>query len=256
MAGVTIIMPAYNAEKTLEESVRSVCNQTYPDWELLILDDGSKDGTLTLAKALAEADRRIRVCPNEENMGVSATRNRGVALATFPLIAFLDSDDMWLPEKLEKQLACLAQHPRAALCFTGSGFILEDGTASASILHVPTKVEKRELLKQNVISCSSVLARKEDLLANPMPDGTNMHEDFAVWLSLLSSYTYAVGVDEPLLTYRVSRSSKSGQKLKAAKMQWQTYRHCRIGFARSCVSFVCYAWRNVRKYASIYRQAR
>ncbi len=256
MMGVSVIMPAYNAAKTLEQSVRSVCSQSFQDWELIILDDGSKDDTLAIAGKLAAEDSRIRLCPNQKNMGVSATRNRGVSLAQHELIAFLDSDDIWKPEKLEKQVACLENQPDAALCFTASAFIFEDGRPSDSLLTVPEKVTRKDLLKQNVISCSSVLARRRDLLDDPMPDGTNLHEDYAVWLSLLGRYPYAVGVNEAMLVYRVSTGSKSGNKVKAAKMQWRTYRYCRIGLFRSAVSFVSYAWRSVRKYRSIYRQAR
>ncbi len=254
--GVSVIMPAYNAAKTLEQSVRSVCSQSFQDWELIILDDGSKDDTPAIAQRLAAQDSRIRLCPNEKNLGVAATRNRGVALASFEWIAFLDSDDLWHPEKLEKQIACLEQNPRAALCCTGSGFLFADGHASDSYLPAPERVDRKQLLKQNVISCSSVLARKQDLLAHPMPDDRGLHEDYALWLSLLQEYPYAVGIDEPLLIYRISADSKSGNKVKAAQMQWRTYRYCRIGLFRSAVSFVSYAWRSVRKYCSIYRQAR
>ena len=99
---VSVIMPAYNAERFIEAAVRSVMAQTVTDWELLILDDGSKDNTAAVAAKMASEDDRIRFLPNEANMGVARTRNRGFELCRGRFVALLDSDDIWLPEKLEQ----------------------------------------------------------------------------------------------------------------------------------------------------------
>ena len=114
---VSVIIPAYNCEKYVVEAINSVLAQTYKNWELLVLDDGSKDNTLQVIEEFSKNDSRIKTLPNGKNMGVSATRNRGIELASGEWIAFLDSDDMWHPLKLEKQLS-FAEENAAEFLFT------------------------------------------------------------------------------------------------------------------------------------------
>lgn len=252
--GVSVVMPAYCAEHTIHRAMTSVLRQSYQKWELIVVDDASTDRTLEVAEQYAAKDSRIHILHSEKNIGVSVSRQKGIMAAQYPLIAFLDSDDMWEEEKLERQVKVLAEDPNCALCFTASRFINDTGRSSAYILHAPERVTYKALLRQNVISCSSVLARRRDLLQHPMPDIAMIHEDYAVWLSLLQQYPYAAGIDEPLLIYQVSASSKSGRKAQAAKMQWNTYRYCKLPLGKACVCFMAYAMRNVKKYLSIYRQ--
>jgi len=138
-------------------------------------------------------------------------------------IAILDSDDAWAPEKLEKQIE-LQNRTNADLLFTGSTFMDSDGQLIDWYLHAPAEITYRQLLKQNVLSNSSAVVRKE-LYAKFYAVGDGMHEDFAIWLSILKEGRKAYGVDEPLLIYRIAKSSKSGNKVKAAKMNWNTYRY-------------------------------
>lgn len=109
-------------------------------------------------------------------------------------IAFLDSDDLWHPKKLEKQMAITERNPEAVFLFTGSAFIEDDGMTIAHVLHVPQKIGRRKLLGQNVISCSSVLIRRELMLEYPMPEEDGIHEDFATWLAILTKIPYAYAV--------------------------------------------------------------
>ena len=248
---ISVVMPAYNCEGTLGASVESVLGQWAENWELLILDDGSKDGTWPLMQRQAERDGRIRVFQNQRNMGVGRTRNRGVGLAKGDWIAFLDSDDLWTPDKLEKQLVLLTAHPETGLFYTGSGFIRADGTPMDFVLHVPETITRAQLLKQNLISCSSVLARKTLLEKYPMPAGAALHEDFAVWLRILAEETVARGVDEPLLIYRRSAQSKSGNKWKAARMNWNTYRAVGLDPFRSAYYMAWYTVNGLRKYSKL-----
>ena len=139
------------------------------------------------------------------------------------IFVILDSDDAWAPDKLEKQIE-LQKRTNADLLFTGSAFMDSDGQPIDWYLHAPAKVTYRQLLKQNVLSNSSALVRKE-LYAKHYAIGDGMHEDFAIWLSILKEGKNAYGVDEPLLIYRIAKSSKSGNKVKAAKMNWNTYRY-------------------------------
>ncbi len=247
---ISVIMPAFNAAQTIAASIESVLNQTHSDLELIVIDDCSTDQTAEIVRRY-EKDARVRFLQNETNSGVSLTRNRGVRAARYDWIAFLDSDDTWAPEKLSRQLEAANEHPECALFFTSTAYIDENGTRSDYVLHAPEKVYRKELLSQNVVSCSSTLVSKERLLKHPMKNDRMIHEDLATWLAILNETPYAVGIDEPLLIYRISKSGKSGNKWKAAKMQWRTYRAAEIPLLTSLTSFVRYAVRGVRKYAAI-----
>ena len=220
---ISIIMAAYNAEKTIERAINSVLGQTYANFELLVVNDCSKDRTVELVKSISATDGRVRLISNVKNSGVSYTRKHGLEEANGSWIAILDSDDAWAPEKLEKQIE-LQNKTNADLLFTGSAFMDSDGRPIDWYLHAPAEVTYRQLLKQNVLSNSSALVRKE-LYAKHYAVGDGMHEDFAIWLSILKEGKKAYGVDEPLLIYRIAKSSKSGNKVKAAKMNWNTYRY-------------------------------
>ena len=254
--GVTIIMPAYNAEATINQAIQSVVKQSYAVWELIVIDDKSCDETSSIVQSFMTNDSRIKLITNQQNKGVSVARNIGVSLAQYQWIAFLDSDDYWEADKLSKQVEALQEHKECKLCFTGTKYICNDGDFSHYILQVPPKVFSEDILRQNVISCSSVLVEKEALLLNPMPNIRTLHEDLATWYKILKSEnkdstSYAVGVNEPLLVYRLSSSGKSGNKFKAAGMQWKTYRYLDISIYKSAVCFVSYVVKNVNKYRRI-----
>ena len=220
---ISIIMAAYNAEKTIEQAISSVLKQTYPNFELLVVNDCSTDGTENLVRSIVAKDSRVQLISNEKNSGVSFTRKHGLEEAKGEWIAILDSDDAWAPKKLEKQID-LQEKTNADLLFTGSTFMDANGKAIDWYLAAPAEVTYRQLLKQNVLSNSSALVRKE-LYAKYYAIGDEMHEDFAIWLSILKEGRKAYGVNEPLLIYRIAKSSKSSNKVKAAMMNWNTYRY-------------------------------
>ena len=172
---ISIIMAAYNAEKTIEQAINSVLRQTYTDFELLVVNDCSKDRTVELVKSIAAKDNRVRLISNEKNSGVSFTRKHGLEESNGSWIAILDSDDAWTPDKLEKQIE-LQKRTNADLLFTGSAFMDSDGQPIDWCLHAPAEVTYRQLLKQNVLSNSSALVRKE-LYAKHYAIGDGMHED-------------------------------------------------------------------------------
>lgn len=247
---ISIIMAAYNAEKTIEKAINSVLNQTYTNFELLVVNDCSKDRTVELVKSIAATDGRVRLISNVKNSGVSYTRKHGLEEANGSWIAILDSDDAWAPEKLEKQIE-LQNRTNADLLFTGSAFMDSDGHPIDWYLHAPEEVTYRQLLKQNVLSNSSALVRKE-LYAKYYAAGDGMHEDFAIWLSILKEEgRKAYGVDEPLLIYRIAKSSKSGNKVKAAKMNWNTYRYIGLNPVEAAYYEGWYMVKNVIKYTNI-----
>ena len=246
---VSIIMAAYNAEKTIELAIESVLNQTYSNFELLVINDCSKDGTAKLVEAFSAKDNRVRLISNEKNSGVSYTRKHGLEEANGSWIAILDSDDAWTPEKLEKQIE-LQRRTNADLLFTGSAFMDSEGHPIDWYLHAPAEVTYRQLLKQNVLSNSSALVRKE-LYSRYYAIGDDMHEDFAILLSILKDGKKAYGVDEPLLIYRIAKSSKSGNKVKAAKMNWNTYRYVGLNVVEAAYYEAWYMFKNVMKYANL-----
>ena len=218
---VSIIMAAYNSERTIETAIRSVQEQTYTKWELLVINDCSKDHTYEIISSFV--DSRIRVLHNKKNYGVSISRKKGMENAQGEWIAVLDSDDAWASDKLEKQIK-LANRTGAELIFTGSAFMDNDGNPIDWQLHVPSILSYRELLKQNLVSNSSVLV-KADLYRKYYAIGDGMHEDFAIWLGITRDGIKAYGIDEPLLIYRLAKESKSSNKIKAARMNWNTYRY-------------------------------
>lgn len=247
---VSIVMPAYNCEKYVVEAINSILAQTYRNWELLVLDDGSKDDTLRIIEEFSQKDSRIKALPNGKNMGVSATRNRGIELASGEWIAFLDSDDMWKPEKLEKQFE-IVEKEAAEFLFTGSSYINEEGEAYKEIFEVPEKITYKKLRNQNVISCSSVLVKKKYFEHIKM-EKDEMHEDYAVWLRILKLGVTAFGVNEPLLIYRISRNSKSGNKMKTVKMTYKVFRFVGINPIGSAYFMIRHVLASVGKYKRIF----
>ena len=219
---ISIIMAAYNAEKTIEQAINSVLSQTYPDFELLVVNDCSTDKTAMLAEAIVKKDDRVRLISNEKNSGVSYTRKHGLEEASGEWVAILDSDDAWAPEKLEKQIN-LQKKTNADLLFTGSAFMDADGKPIDWYLAAPAEVTYRH----------------------------GMHEDFALWLNILKDGRKAYGVDEPLLIYRIAKSSKSGNKFKAAKMNWNTYRYVGLNPIEAAYYEGWYMIKNVIKYTNL-----
>jgi len=246
MDQISIIMAAYNAENTISCAIESVLSQTYPQFELLIIDDCSEDSTCLIVESYIQKDPRVHLIRQDRNRGVSATRLLGVQAARGEWIAILDSDDAWTANKLEKQML-LQKTTGANLLYTGSAFIDHSGTPLEWILHVPTKITYKELLKQNLLSNSSSLCRKA-LYEKYYVVGDEMHEDFALWLNILRQGETAYGIDEPLLIYRLSSKSKSGNKIRAAKMNWNTYRHVGLNIFEAVYYECCYIFRSFMKY--------
>ncbi|NJJ41638.1 glycosyltransferase family 2 protein [Paenibacillus apii] len=247
---ISIIMPAYNCEKYVEEAINSVLAQTYQNYELIVIDDGSTDGTVKKIENLRKVDNRIRLYINEKNQGVAETRNKGVSIAKGDWIAFLDSDDCWKEEKLEKQID-FAHKTKGDFIFTGSSFIDENSEPYGGLLEVPEVISYKALLKQNVISCSSVLIKKTYIEKYRM-EKDEIHEDFGSWLRILKSEQFAYGLNEPLLIYRISKNSKSGNKLKSLCMAYRTYRYVGLSSIKSTYYICWYVIRGIRKYKRIF----
>ncbi len=246
---VSVIMPCCNAEKTLEAAVESVVLQTYPHWELLLLDDGSADGTAAIAGRLAQKDARIHFYRNPRNMGAAGTRNRGIELAAGEWIAFLDSDDLWRSEKLEKQLR-KAEEQNVPMVYASYALFtaaVGDGTDYIA----PAQVGYDALLRENVIGCSTVMLHRE-FLGEHRFSPAFYHEDYALWLELLRGGCRAAGCTEVLADWRVSETSRSFNKWRAAGNRWRIYRNAEhLSVPRACRAFAAYAYRGIRKHKRI-----
>ena len=243
---ISIIMAAYNAENTIGQAITSVIQQTYTDFELIIINDCSTDRTVDVINEFVKKDARIRLTNNSKNMGVSYTRKHGLDEAKGSWIAILDSDDLWLPEKLAKQVE-FQKKTNADLLYTGSGFMNVDGKQINWKLNVPEVITYRQLLKQNLLSNSSALVRK-DLYEKYYAVGDDMHEDFAIWLQILRNGIKAYGINEPLLVYRLDDKSKSGNKFNAAMMNWNTYRYIGLNVLEAVYYEFWYAINGLCKY--------
>jgi len=244
---ISVIVPAYNAERYLEQTVRSAMSQTHSNIEILIIDDCSKDQTLAIAQRIAAQDARIRVLQNETNQGVAETRNRGIAEAQGGYIALLDSDDIWEPDKLERQLVLL-QTTQADFAYCAYDFIDAEGKNLQRAYEAPKAIDFRGLLTENVIGCSTVLAKKELMQEHPFSLGVH-HEDYLLWLTLLQKGYRACGETNILMHYRRLPSSRSGNKERAAKSRWAIYRrHLHLPLAKSLWYFACYTCNALKKY--------
>ena len=239
---VSVIMPAYNAEKTIHDSITSVLAQTYQNWELIIIDDASGDKTAEIANAFAVGDTRIRIFANKINQGVAAARNMGILQSNSSYIAFLDSDDMWHEDKLMKQLQFM-QSTNATITYTATAYIYEE-THSNYTLRAEKKLSYKGLLRRNIMSCSSVMVRRSAMI--PFPQG-RMHEDYAVWLQIVKKCGCANGVDEPLLVYRVGNATKSAKRIASAIMIFNSYRYVGYSLAVSMFFTFRYAWHSISK---------
>ena len=248
---VSVVMPAYNAEKTIQKSVESVISQTFQDWELIVIDDGSHDDTANILSRLVEQDNRIRFFQNEKNRGVSYTRNRAVLLANGEWIAFLDSDDLWMPNKLEKQLELSKKFSDMVVCYTASSFIDEKGNPYEYVMPAIERLNYKTLLHKNLMSCSSVMIRTSVMKKIQMPND-KMHEDYYVWLNVLRNHGFAYGINEPLLIYRLGKKSKSSNRFKSAQMLLNSYRAIGYNNIESYALVFLYTIHSVTKRKKIY----
>lgn len=241
---VSVIMPSYNAEKYIKEAIESVIAQTYTNWELFVIDDGSTDKTAEIAQSYAEKDSRIILHRNSCNMGTANTRNVGIKLANGEWIATLDSDDIWHPEKLEIQLK-KAEETGALFLYTSYSLFCDGFREEYT---VPEKVDYSSLLTENVIGCSTVMMHKSILKDHLFPSEV-YHEDYALWLDLLRGGYNAVGCKEVLTEWRIVRNSRSFNKRKSAKNRWIIYRKMeKLPLHKSLRVFAAYAYHGFKKH--------
>lgn len=244
---VSVVMPAYNAERYIEEAIRSVMGQTFQNWELLVLDDCSTDSTAAVVEKLAEEDSRIVFLRNPQNMGVARTRNRALDLCRGNYVALLDSDDVWTSDKLQKQLD-LAAETGADIIYCSYGIINEHGVHTCEDFIVPKETDFETFLTRSVISCSTALLSAK--ITKQYRFHTDFyHEDLELWYRLLRDGFTARGVTDVLAQYRVMDGTRASNKLRNARFRWRIYRDA-MGFSvwKSTKLLTRYAILGLRKY--------
>lgn len=222
---ISIIVPVYNAAAYLKQTLKTVKSQTYQEWELLLIDDLSTDGSADwLEQELAkDPDKRIRLIRKKQNEGAAKARNTGLSEACGRYIAYLDADDLWHTDKLERELAFM-QEKDAGFVFTAYEFGDEEAKGTGKIVHVPETLTYKRALSRTVIFTTTVLLDTEKIPKELMRMPEVKSEDTASWWQILKNGYTAYGMDEVTAVYRRPAKSLSSNKLEAMRRIWNLYR--------------------------------
>lgn len=240
MEKVSVIIPMYNSSKFILECVNSVINQTYKNLEIILIDDKSKDDTLKVVKKIK--DKRIKLIESNFNSGAATCRNKGIEAATGDYICFLDSDDFWVKDKIEKQVKFIKDKS-----FIYSKYIYYKDNKT-HIANVPMSYTYNQLLKNSGIFTSTVMLNMKKLTKDDiyMPN-IKRGQDYGCWYKVIKKVGKAYGIDEPLAYYRVGNDSLSSNKLKAIKRTWNLYKMEKLPFYKRVICFICYAFNAVKR---------
>ena len=222
---VSIIVPVYNASSYIEETIKMVSAQTYNDWELILVDDASSDGSADLIEKLIENQgKRIKLIRKKVNEGPAAARNTGIGASSGRYIAFLDADDIWKPRKLEKQVAFM-EKTGAAFSFHSYEFGDEQANPTGKVVKVPKTLTYRKALSRTVIFTTTVMFDTEKIDVEMIHMSSVPSEDTATWWRILRSGFVAYGLNENLAIYRRPAKSLSSNKFVAIQRIWFLYRN-------------------------------
>lgn len=243
MSKVSIITPSYNCGRFIGETIESVLAQTHADWEMIIVDDCSTDNTREVVAGYIAKDNRIKYHCLEKNSGAAVSRTKAMELATGEYMAFLDSDDLWEPQKLEKQLAFMEKNGYN-MTATSYGQMNENGEKTLKTFNPPVKTDYNRLLLDCPVGNSTIMYNAKKMGKFTVPDIRKRNDD-ALWLKMLKVEKYIYGMDEVLMRYRIRANSISANKFSLVKYHWILYRDiehlnifrsvyliCRWGFAK------------------------
>lgn len=244
---VSIITPVYNAAPFLDATIRSIQAQTHRDWELLVVDDCSTDNSVAIIKAYAQQDARIKLLKNDKNQGQIATRNKAIKAASGRFIAYLDSDDIWKANKLEKQVQFLIEK-EATFVHAYYEYIDEKGTALNKVIKAPFEIDYKKLLNTNYIGCLTAMYDTQKVEKMLMPY-VGKRDDWACWLNILKQGHKAYCLPEILAAYRVGHNSLSSNKLEMAKYNWGILRQNQgLSIFKAAYHFSMYFYLSIKKY--------
>ncbi|MGF6989674.1 teichuronic acid biosynthesis glycosyltransferase TuaG [Lachnospiraceae bacterium PM6-15] len=245
---VSILTPSYNCEKYIMDTIQSVKNQTYQNWEMIIVDDGSTDCTLDIVKQVSEGDSRIKLLCQNENCGAAKARNQSLLVAQGRYVAYLDADDKWKPQKLEKQIQFMKENGYGFSC-SSYEIIDDDGRYLNKKVYMLDKVDYKGFLANNFLQTvgimvdTKVVEKKHMIMPN-----IRRRQDAATWLQILRAGYVCYGMKEVLAEYRRTTNSLSSNKWKAVKGVWFLYRKIeRLPFLYCCYCFTRYAFLAVWK---------
>lgn len=244
---VSIITPTYNSEAFIAQTIESVQNQTYQNWEMIIVDDGSTDKTVQIVTEFVKDDNRLKLISLLENAGPAKARNAGIEIAAGKYMTFIDADDIWFPEFILKSVKTIIgqQVPFVFSSYCRSNELLE---FVYSDFIVPQKVSYIDILKTNSISCLTAFIDIEILGKKKMPD-IFKRQDMGLWLQYLKEIPFAYGIQQPLAIYRIRKNSLSRKKSTLLKFQWQFYREVvHLSIIQSAYYMIIWMYRGFLKY--------
>ncbi|MFD2892251.1 glycosyltransferase family 2 protein [Flavobacterium chuncheonense] len=244
---VSIITPTFNSAEYIAATIQSVQNQTYTNWELLIVDDASTDSTVAIIKELIAKDSRIQLYRLDENAGAAIARNVGIDKVKGDYMTFLDADDIWFPNFIENSIKSIIR--------TGVPFVFSSYRRSNEALEfvysdfiVPKQVSYDDILKTNSISCLTAFIDIKRLGKKHMPI-IRKRQDMGLWLQYLKVIPFAYGIQEPQAIYRIRENSLSRKKSDLLKYQWQFYREVeKLNFLQASYYMFHWMWRGFMKY--------
>ena len=243
---VSVIMPCYNMEKYIAYTIESVQRQTYPHWELLIVDDASTDKTADIVKSHQNLDDRIRFFVKPEHSGIADTRNLCIQMAKGRFLAFLDSDDLWHPEKLEQQLQFMMER-NIGFSYSSYDCVDEEGNTLEKIVKAAGNLDYKAYMHNTIIGCSTVMI-DTDIVGKVVVPNFRTSEDTATWLNILKKGFLAYAIEKPLTSYRIRQHSASSNKLKASSDLWRVYRQQeKLSLFKALGCFFSYAYNAVKK---------
>ena len=243
---VSVIMPCYNMEKYIAFTIESVQRQTYPHWELLIVDDASTDGTAEIVKSHQNQDEKIRFFVKPQHSGIADTRNQCLNMAKGRFLAFLDSDDLWHPEKLEQQLQFMTEK-NIGFSYSSYDCVDEAGKPLEKTVKAVGNLDYEAYLSNTIIGCSTVMLDK-NIVGEVVVPNFRTSEDTATWLNILKKGFLAYAIEEPLTSYRIRQHSASSNKLKASSDLWRVYRQQeKLSLFKALGFFASYAFYAIKK---------
>ena len=219
---VSIITPLYNSEKYIKKTIKSVLNQSYKNWEIIIIDDFSKDKGKKIVKNYAKNYSKINLIELDENKGAAFARNKGIEVSKGRFIAFLDSDDFWHHDKLKKQVKFMLEN-NYYFTYTKYQLVDKKGNILNKNINIKNKLNYRKLLFTNYIGCLTAMYDTKKLGKVYMPL-IRKRQDYALWLKILKKINYGYGLNETLAYYRIHNNSISSNKFELLRYQWKLYR--------------------------------